>query len=93
MDADIQKYVPGFPAKRWPITTRQLGAHLGGIRGYHPGEMLSPAPYATVEDGLVIFSADTLMHEPDTEYLYSSYGWNLLSAVIEGASGEPSSTI
>lgn len=89
VDTDIQKYVPGFPAKRWPITTRQLGAHLGGIRGYHPGEMLSPAPYATVEDGLAIFSADTLMHEPDTEYLYSSYGWNLLSAVIEGASGEP----
>lgn len=27
--------------------------------------------------------------EPGTRFSYSSYGWNLLSAVIEGASGEP----
>lgn len=89
VDASIQEYVPNFPPKRWAITTRQLGAHLGGIRGYRPGEMLSTAPYSTVEDGLNIFSADTLLHEPGTKYLYSSYGWNLISAVIEGAAQEP----
>ncbi|MXX96870.1 MAG: beta-lactamase family protein [Rhodothermaceae bacterium] len=89
VDASIQEYVPNFPQKRWTITTRQLGAHLGGIRGYRPGEMLSAVPYSTVEDGLDIFSADTLLHEPGTKYLYSSYGWNLISAVIEGAAQEP----
>lgn len=89
VDASIQEYVPNFPSKRWTITTRQLGAHLGGIRGYRPGEMLSAVPYSTVEDGLDIFSADTLLHEPGTKYLYSSYGWNLISAVIEGAAQEP----
>lgn len=87
IDASVQQYVPDFPRKRWPVTTRQLGAHLGGIRSYRPGEMLSAAPYASVSDGLEIFAADTLMYEPGTQYLYSSYGWNLISAVIEGATG------
>lgn len=87
IDASVQQYAPDFPRKRWPVTTRQLGAHLGGIRSYRPGEMLSAAPYASVSDGLEIFAADTLMHEPGTQYLYSSYGWNLISAVIEGATG------
>ena len=87
IDASVQQYVPDFPQKRWPITTRQLGAHLGGIRSYEPGEMLSAVPYETVSDGLEVFAADTLMHEPGTRFLYSSYGWNLISAVIEGAAG------
>ncbi len=87
VDASVQQYVPDFPQKRWSVTTRQLGAHLGGIRSYQPGEMLSAVPYATVRDGLGIFAADTLVHEPGTQFLYSSYGWNLISAVIEGATG------
>ena len=31
---------------------------------------------------------DTLLFEPGTKYSYSSYGFNLLSAIMEGASGE-----
>ena len=38
--------------------------------------------------GLEIFANDTLQTVPGTTYSYSSYGWNLLSAVVEGASGE-----
>src|SRR5437899_285533 len=34
LDAPIQKYVPTFPTKQWPITTRQLLGHLSGIRNY-----------------------------------------------------------
>jgi CubicO group peptidase (beta-lactamase class C family) len=89
IDARVQQYVPTFPQKRWAVTTRQLGAHLGGIRSYQPGEMLSAIPYATVSDGLDIFATDSLMHEPGTRFLYSSYGWNLISAVVEGAAGKP----
>ena len=89
VDASVQQYVPEFPEKRWTVTTRQLGAHLGGIRSYRTGEMLSNVPYATVSDGLIIFAQDSLVHEPGTQYLYSSYGWNLISAVVAGASGMP----
>jgi CubicO group peptidase (beta-lactamase class C family) len=89
LDAPVQRYVPGFPAKRWPITVRQVAGHLGGIRHYRGEEMLNQRPYATVASGLAIFRDDSLVVEPGTRYLYSSYGYNLLSAVIEGAAGEP----
>jgi CubicO group peptidase (beta-lactamase class C family) len=88
LDAPIQEYVPDFPEKRWPITTRQLGGHIAGVRHYRGLEMYSDRRYPTVESGLEIFAEDTLLFEPETDYSYSSYGWNLLSAVLEGASGE-----
>lgn len=88
LDAPVQTYVPDFPEKRWPISTRQLGGHIAGIRHYRGAEMLSSRNYPTVESGLGIFSEDTLLFEPETAYSYSSYGWNLLSAVLESASGE-----
>jgi CubicO group peptidase (beta-lactamase class C family) len=43
--------------------------------------------YNTVKDGLEIFINDSLLHEPGTRFQYSSHGYNLLSAVIESASG------
>ncbi len=88
LDAPVQAYVPTFPEKRSPISTRLLAGHLAGIRDYENDEFLSAIPYGTVLDGLEIFAADPLNSEPGTEYRYTSYGWNLISAVIEGASGE-----
>jgi serine beta-lactamase-like protein LACTB len=89
LDVPIQRYVPGFPEKPWPITTRQLTSHTAGIRHY-AGDfqgVLSSAPhFASVSKGLAIFKDDPLLFEPGTSYSYSSYGWNLVSAVIEGAS-------
>jgi CubicO group peptidase (beta-lactamase class C family) len=87
LDAPIQDYVSDFPEKRWPITTRQLGGHTAGVRHYRGLEMYSDRTYPTVDAGLEIFAEDTLLFEPETDYSYSSYGWNLLSAVLEGASG------
>lgn len=87
LDAPVQTYVPDFPEKRWPVTTRQLGGHTAGVRHYSGmHEMLSATRYETVREGLEIFEDDTLLFEPGTSYSYSSYGWNLLSAVMEGAS-------
>ena len=89
LDAPVQRYVPTFPQKRWTVTTRQLAGHLGGIRHYRGSENLSSGHYPTVLSGLAIFEDDSLIAEPGTLYSYSSYGWNLISAVVEGASGEP----
>jgi CubicO group peptidase (beta-lactamase class C family) len=44
--------------------------------------------FATVRDGLAIFQDDSLLFPPGTRFSYSSYGWNLVSAVVEGAAGE-----
>ena len=88
LDAPVQEYVPTFPRKRWPITSRMVAGHLAGIRHYDGEEFLSREHYDTVTDGLAIFSGDSLLFEPGARFRYSSYGWNLLSAVVEGASGE-----
>ncbi|KAA3612367.1 MAG: class A beta-lactamase-related serine hydrolase [Calditrichaeota bacterium] len=89
LDAPVQKYVPTFPEKRWPITTRSVAGHLAGIRHYRGEEFLSVKHYETVLEGLAIFAKDTLLFMPGTRYSYSSYGWNLVSAIVEGAAGEP----
>lgn len=88
LDAPVQAYVPSFPQKQAPVTTRALLAHLAGIRHYEGEEFLLRERFDTVEAGLEIFQDDPLVHAPGTAYLYSSYGYNLLGAVIEGASGE-----
>lgn len=88
LDAPVQDYVPSFPEKRWPVTTRQLAGHLGGVRHYRGMENFSRTRYPTVLSGLAIFADDSLINEPGTEFSYSSYAWNLISAVVEGASGE-----
>jgi CubicO group peptidase (beta-lactamase class C family) len=89
LDLPVQAYVPDFPKKAWPITTRQLAGHLAGIRHYEGDEFQIRDHYPTVRAGLAIFENDALLFEPGTRFSYSSYGWNLLSAVVEGASGEP----
>ena len=89
LDAPVQRYVPGFPEKRWPISTRLVAGHLAGIRHYRDGEFESMRPYASVTEALDVFRNDSLMFQPGSRYLYSTYGWNLISAVIEGAADEP----
>lgn len=88
LDQPVQRYVPSFPLKRWPITVRQVAGHLAGIRHYNDGEFESMRRYADVQEGLTIFAGDSLLFEPGTRFSYSSYGYNLISAVIEGATGE-----
>ena len=87
LDAPVQDYVPDFPQKRWPVTVRQVAGHIAGIRHYQGNENGSSRRYASVSEGLDIFEDDPLLFEPGTQYSYSSYGWNLMSAVVEGASG------
>ena len=89
LDVPIQRYVPSFPEKKYPMTTRQLGGHLGGIRHYNAGENFIRDPFPAVLDALAIFEDDPLLHEPGTAFSYTSYGFNLISAVVEGASGRP----
>ncbi len=87
LDAPIQKYVPTFPTKQWPITTRQLLGHLSGVRNYRPNEELSTRFYSSLTEALNIFKDDPLDFEPGTKYSYTTYGYTLLGTVIEGASG------
>ncbi len=60
-----------------------------GIRHYDRAEEdFSYTHFTDVLASLEIFRDDSLRFEPGTRFGYSSYGWNLLSAVIEGAGRE-----
>jgi len=89
IDLPIQKYLPAYPEKPWPITTRQLLAHTSGTRAYKDEEMDSTRRYTSVIEALKIFSADALLHPPRTKYLYSTYGYNVAGAIVEAVSGIP----
>lgn len=89
LDALVQRYVPAFPVKRWSVTTRLLAGHLAGVRHYRGEEFLLNRRFESVGEALTIFAADSLLFEPGTRFSYSSYGWNLISAVIERAAGRP----
>jgi serine beta-lactamase-like protein LACTB, mitochondrial len=87
LDALIQRYIPSFPNKQWPVTVRQLLGHLGGIRHYVGDQELDSARhYADFTEAFQIFQNDPLLFEPGTKYSYSSYGFNLLGGAVESAS-------
>lgn len=100
LDSPVQKYCPQFPQKNWPITTRELLGHLGGIRYYNVPE----TPYYEsesdpevgnvhhfdngIEGGLKFFANDPLLAQPGTHFNYSTQGYTLAGCAIEGASGK-----
>lgn len=85
VDADIRDYVAAFPRSSPPITLRQLGGHLGGIRHYQGAEAINTTHYRALTDSLRVFINDPLVAPPGTEFHYSSYGFNLLGAAVERA--------
>jgi CubicO group peptidase (beta-lactamase class C family) len=89
LDAPVQRYVPSFPEKEWPISTRQLMAHTAGIR-HHLGEeeIFRKTSCADDAERLAIVAGDPLRFRPGTEYFYSTYGWVLVGAVVAAAANE-----
>lgn len=93
LDAPVQKYCPAFPQKEWPITSRELLGHLGGIRHYNPdgkGDIPedSARHFSSMVEALQIFANDSLVAKPGTKFNYSTYGYTLLGCVLEGAASE-----
>jgi len=88
LDRNVRTYVPEFPDKRYVITARELASHRAGIRHYHDDlEAISTVGYPNVIASLDKFKDDSLLFPPDTKSSYSSYGYVLLSAVMERAAG------
>jgi CubicO group peptidase (beta-lactamase class C family) len=90
LDDEIQKYVPAFPKKKWPITVRQLMGHVAGLRHYRGEEADIPSGHCDrASEALSSFADDPLLFEPETRQQYSTYGWILVSAAVEAAADEP----
>lgn len=89
INTPIKSYLKSIPKSYTDITPRQLAGHLGGVRHYKKGEYFRTEQYKNVKESLEIFLDDTLLYEPGTKYSYSTYGYVLLSAVLEEAANEP----
>ena len=92
LDEQIQTYVPEFPEKEWPVTLRQLMAHVSGVvnDGGDEGPLLSQHCERPIEAWQHLSGNELrLLFEPETQYHYSSYGWILVSAAVEAAAREP----
>jgi serine beta-lactamase-like protein LACTB len=93
LGVDIRRYCPAFPAKPWTITPLQLLNHTSGIRHYGGNrdreEQTSTVHYESVAAALAPFKDDLLLFEPGTSYHYTTYGYDVLGCVIEGAAGMP----
>jgi CubicO group peptidase (beta-lactamase class C family) len=101
LDDEIQKSVPEFPKKQWPVTLRHLMAQVAGVRTDGGDE--APLSNEIGDDGqpnrrcektidglkLDNFAERPLLFEPGTKYEPSSYGWIVVSAAVEAAAEEP----
>jgi CubicO group peptidase (beta-lactamase class C family) len=88
LDSPVQHYLPDFPVKKWPITPRQLLAHLGGIRWYKDDvEANNTHHYFSLAEALRLFQDDPLAAEPGTKFVYSTYGFVLLGRILEQVTG------
>jgi CubicO group peptidase (beta-lactamase class C family) len=89
LDSDIQRYVPEFPEKQWPVTLRQLMSHQAGVRNDAGDEEQLSEACARTADGLKRFADSPLRFEPGSQVRVSSYGWILVSAAVEAAANQP----
>ena len=83
LDAPVSLYLPSFP--HGEITVGQLAGHLGGIRHYTRSEFLNREHYESATASLTRFANDPLVTTPGEKYAYSSYGFNVIGAIIESA--------
>ncbi len=99
LDAPVGDYLPALPDEHGRVTTRQLMAHVAGLGHYGGGENGQVNPddelafarrtCAVAADAIDVVAGDPLRFEPGTAFRYSSYGWVLVSVLVEAVAGEP----
>jgi len=93
---DVRNYVPEWPVKpQGTITPYRLLAHRSGINHYQDFDTALMINYEpTYHDfdaiaALDIFKDADLVFAPGSQFGYSTFGFNLLGAVVERAGNKP----
>ncbi len=91
LDGPIGDVISGLPGHIAPLTARQILSHTTGIRHYHyeKGEKENARVFPSVDAAIRIFGVldEPLGFAPGTDYLYSTYAYNLLAALVPAADG------
>ncbi|MGH8104973.1 MAG: serine hydrolase domain-containing protein [Arenimonas sp.] len=84
IDTPVSEILPYLNTEWAPVTTRQLAAHTSGIPHYQAVDQgRGGIHYASTHDAVGIFKDRQLLFKPGEKYSYSSWGYTLLSAVVE----------
>lgn len=90
VDRPVQTILDQLDPKWPPLTARQLAAHMSGIPHYQDvDDDRGGYRFKSVRESVGVFNGRDLLFPPGTGYNYSSYGYTLLSAVVEQAAGKP----
>ena len=89
-DDSIRKLLPELPPRHDAVTIRRLLSHQSGIREYaDAAEVFSTRHYSSLEEAArAIFVESPLLFEPGAKTAYTTYGYTLLGAGLERATGQ-----
>jgi CubicO group peptidase (beta-lactamase class C family) len=67
---------------------------MGDVAGVHRirgdnNDAMPTEHCASLDEAVALLAGDPLLFEPGTEHRYAIWGWVLVSAVVEGAAGQP----
>lgn len=95
LDQDVRSIVPRAAGLNHPVSLRQLLSHQAGIRHYRIrpwysgfSEFYSNVQASSSDAALAVFVDDGLRFEPDTDFLYSTFGFTLAAAAVEVSAGQ-----
>lgn len=90
LNAPIRQYIKDLPLPYQTLTAKQLAGHLAGVPHYNLfTDRIESRLYSNTRDALNVFLHQNLISTPNTTYNYSTHGFTLLSAAMEGAKGQP----
>ncbi len=88
LDAPLKEYIPYVRAPYATLTARQIAGHTAGVQHRPSSRKIQNKHYTEVRETVAFFEDAPLLFEPDTDYRYSTLGYNLLAALIEEVSGK-----
>lgn len=90
IDAPVTTVLPWLRNDWAPISARQLAAHISGLPHYQAEDSdRGGNHYSSGRSAVAIFEKRALLQPPGEKYSYSSWGYTLLGAMVEQASGTP----
>ncbi|MBD0830538.1 serine hydrolase domain-containing protein [Aestuariibaculum sediminum] len=89
LNKSVYHYLPNYPKNNHDFTVKQLGGNLAGIRHYKNNKEFTLNKEMSISLGLNLFKFDPLLFKPGTKYKYSTFGYVLLSEVMQTAAETP----
>lgn len=89
-EASVRSILPWLPKEWFAISTIHLAAHLSGLPHYQElDDDRGARAFTSALEAAGLLQNRKLLSQPGTRYEYSTWGYTLLSAVIERAAGVP----